>query len=106
MHNNADALMHWCTDALYQLPACDYVQLWLCTGVDGYTVVRLYSCTVIQWGTPPSVLIGAPLPPLNPLTEIRHFQLLQQVLQQHSTPQNPAPPKNQKPKRSPDFQGI
>tara|TARA_R110000751_G_scaffold183699_1_gene290318 strand:- start:215 stop:403 length:189 start_codon:yes stop_codon:yes gene_type:complete len=54
--------------------------------------------------TPLGFLNGALVPVLNPLTEIRYFQLLQQVLQQHSITPTQHHPK--KPKRAPDFQGT
>ena len=67
-----------------------------------YTVLVGYTVP-----TPLGFLNGAPVPVLNPLTEIRYFQLLQQVLQQHSiAPTQQHPQKTKKPKRPPDFQGI
>ena len=78
----------------------------------GYTVLVGYTVP-----TPLGFLNAAPVPVLNPLTEIRYFQLLQQVLQQqilqqqilqhhNITPTQHHPQKTKKPKRPPDFQGI
>ena len=56
--------------------SCDYVQGWMVEQLYGYTVLVGYTVP-----TPLGFLNGAPVPVLNPLTEIRYFQLLQQVLQ-------------------------
>ena len=78
---------------------CQRVTMYSCAYVQGWMVEQLYGYTVLVGYTVPTplgFLNAAPVPVLNPLTEIRYFQLLQQILQHH--PHTTSPPKNQKTK--------
>tara|TARA_R100000544_G_scaffold36968_1_gene26570 strand:- start:632 stop:934 length:303 start_codon:yes stop_codon:yes gene_type:complete len=88
------ALQHWSTGALQH---CSTGALQHCSTA----ALEHWSTGALEHRpTPMAFLNAAPVPVLNPLTEIRYFQLLQQVLQQQVSLYHSITPTQQHPQKT------